>query len=113
MQPKKVKIEGFISSPECKFSSQRISAAFLLMSKSKGLLEDAEEALNKHGLTIGTIKKELGLAEKHYQRFNHLLKECCNHGSKENYMAFFEDFEELDGIVEKFLDLKSNNEDGQ
>jgi len=109
MKPKKVILEKFADSKDNQICTEKISAAFLLMSMAKTLMEDTEELLNKYNLSIGTIKKNLLLTEKYYKQFNCDLRIAVEKSPPENLAHFFEDYEELEKIIYKFLDLKSSN----
>ena len=104
MTPKKKNIDRFKESGKFDTLKQRLSAAFLLMNISKTYMEEAEDLCREYGLILGELKQDLTLANKYYERFTGTLRKIVDAGDPQDKLNFFDDYEKLIGIINKFID---------
>lgn len=89
------------------YINARLSAAFLLSNLAYTYLEDAEEEANKSFGGFRHLQKQhIAKAKKGLSDYNAIIRQEADRQGKQ--MHFFQDYEDLTKIVEKFINIDGN-----
>ena len=90
------------------FINRRVSASFLLLNMANTWIIEAEEEASKFGGFKFLLKQNIEKAKKGLDGYLSILRHQADHQGKQ--MDFFKDYEEMEKVLAKFIDIDNSKE---